>query len=225
MSLKQKLDAGGPVFMARVPFNAPKFVEHLGYIGCDAVMLDCEHTSASVERIEEMTRAARAVGIPAIVRPETLDRAVITRYLDCGVDGIMVPLVEHAAMAREIVRILRYARPNTHAQLLAVAMIESVAAIDALPEMLGVEGIDVFFVARGDLAKSMGLAGEKTHPAVQPQLDRALATLRAAGARIGAAGDIDSVAEVVRKGARLVMVSPDALLQRAFAEYRRRATA
>lgn len=223
--LKQKLSTGAPVFMARVPFNAPRFVEHLGRIGLDAVMLDCEHTSASVERIEELARAAHAVGIPAIVRPETLDRAVITRYLDAGADGIMVPLVETAAMAREIVQILRYARPRNHAELLAIAMIESVPAVDALPEMLGVEGIDVFFVARGDLAKSMGLAGEKTHPAVQPVLDRALATIRDAGAWAGAAGDADGVEAVVRKGARLVMVSPDALLQRAFAEYRQRATA
>jgi 4-hydroxy-2-oxoheptanedioate aldolase len=222
---KPRILAGGSAFMAHVRFNAPNLVEYLGRLGFDAVMLDCEHGSASVERIEEMARAARAAGIAAIVRPEKLDRAIITRYINCGVDGIMVPLVQDAAMAREIVQIVHYARPADHTRLLVIAMIESVEAVAALPEMLAVDGIDVFFVARGDLSKSMGYLGEKTHPAVQPVLDRALATILGAGACVGAAGDFGTVREVMAKGARLVLVSVEGLLAQATRAYMERAKA
>jgi 4-hydroxy-2-oxoheptanedioate aldolase len=223
--LKQKLASGEPAFMASLSFNSPNLVEYLGRLGFDAVMLDCEHTSASFERVEEMARAARAARIAAIVRPEKLDRAMITRYIDCGADGIMVPLVQNAAMAREAVDIVRYARPRTHDRLLIVVMVESLEAVEALPAILAVEGIDVFFVARGDLAKSMGLAGEKTHPDVRPVLDRAFASITAAGASLGAAGDFATVREVIGKGARLVLVSVEGLLAHGFTAYRQRIAA
>lgn len=221
--LKQKLAAGGPAFMAHLRFNAPNLVEFLGRLGFDAVLLDCEHSSASVERIEEMARGARAAGIAAIVRPEKLDRAIITRYIECGADGIMVPLIQDAAMARELVGIVRYARPTSHAKLLVIAMIESTAAVDALPEILAVEGIDLFFVARGDLSKSMGFHGEKTHPAVQPVVDRAMAAILGAGAWVGAAGDLDTVRDVIAKGTRLVLVSVEGLLTQGARTYLERA--
>jgi len=68
--LKQTLDGGGTAVMVNLTFNSPNLVEHLAALGFDAVMLDCEHTSASVESIEELARAARAAGIAAIVRPD-----------------------------------------------------------------------------------------------------------------------------------------------------------
>ena len=54
---------------------------------------------------------------------------------------------------------MRYARPKDHDDKVLVAMIESVAAIADLPEMLEVEGIDVFFLGPNDLSHSMGYAG------------------------------------------------------------------
>ena len=63
----------GNAVMVNLTFNSPNLVEYLASLGFEAVMLDCEHTSASVERVEELARAARAAGIAAIVRPEKLD--------------------------------------------------------------------------------------------------------------------------------------------------------
>ena len=85
-NLKQILRDDRLVIMVNLMFNSANLVEYLGGLGFEAVMLDCEHSSASVERIEELSRAARAAGISAIVRPEKLDEALITRYLDCKVE-------------------------------------------------------------------------------------------------------------------------------------------
>lgn len=204
---------GGPAVMVNLTFNSPNLVEHLASLGFHAVMLDCEHTSASVERIEELARAARASGIAAIVRPEKLDEALITRYLDCKVAGIMVPHVDDAAEARRIVDIIRYARPDSFQDLVVIAMLESKEAVANIDEILAVEGIDVFFLARVDLSKSLGYGGDKRHPEVRATVERLIARIQAGGRCAGAAGDYDQVAEIVSLGVRLVFVGTKGLIE------------
>jgi len=210
--MKKVLAGGGTAVMVNLGFNSPNLVEHLARLGFDAVMLDCEHTSASVERIEELARAARASGIAAIVRPEKLDEALITRYLDCSIAGIIVPHVDDAAAARRIVDIVRYARPDSYQDLVIIAMLESAAAVANIDEILAVEGIDVFFLARVDLSKSLGFGSDKRHPQVRATVDRLIARIQAAGRHAGAAGDYDQVSDVVRQGVRLVFVGTKDLL-------------
>ncbi len=212
-ALKQLLAAGGPAVMVNLTFNSPTLVEHLAALGFHAVMLDCEHTSASVERIEELARAARASGIAAIVRPEKLDEALITRYLDCNIAGIMVPHVDDAAAARRIVEIVRYARPDSHQDLVVIAMLESAAAVAHIDEIVAVDGIDVFFLARVDLSKSLGYGGDKRHPEVVATVERMIARIRASGRRAGAAGDYDRVGEIVEQGVGLVFVGTKGLIE------------
>src|SRR5262245_58360833 len=123
-AIKQTIRDGKPVILVRMTFNSPKLVEFVAQLGFDTVLIDCEHTSAGVERVEEMVRAARASGIAAIVRPEMLNDAIITRYLDCRADGIMAPHIDDVAAAERFCEIVRYARPQTWQELLLVAMIE-----------------------------------------------------------------------------------------------------
>ena len=78
-----------------------------------------------------------------------------------------------------------YAR-KANAETLAIILIEDVVAIENLAEILQVEGIDVFFVAPGDLAQSMGRLGEPNHPEVQAVVDRAFEQIVAAGKVAGA---------------------------------------
>lgn len=211
--LKKVLDGGGTAVLVNLVFNSPALVEYLAGLGFDAVMIDCEHTSASVERVEELARAARASGIAAIVRPEKFDEALVTRYLDCRVAGIMVPHVDDAATARRIVDTVRYALPDRHQDITIIAMLESATAIARLDEILAVDGIDVFFLARVDLSKTMGHGGDRNHPDVVAAVSRAIARIRAAGRCAGAGGDYGVVGEVVKQGARLVFVGTRGLLE------------
>jgi len=224
-SLKKIFAEGGKVVMVNLIFNSPNLVEYLGSLGFEAVMLDCEHTSASVERIEELARAARASGIAAIVRPEKLDEALITRYLDCKVSGLMIPHVDDAATARRVVDAVRYALPNTYEDIAIIAMLESAAAVENIDEILAVEGIDVFFLARVDLSKSLGFRGDKKHPEVRATVDRLIERIHAAGRVAGAAGDFDMVEEIAAKNARLIFVSTKGLLEPGARSYRQKALA
>ena len=211
--LKDVLAAGEPAVMVNLTFNSPNLVEYLASLGYHAVMIDCEHTSASIERVEELARAARASGIAAIVRPEKLDEALITRYLDCNIAGIIVPHVDDAAAARRIVDIVRYARPDSYQNLVIMAMLESAAAVANIDEILEVEGIDVFFLARVDLSKSLGFGGDKRHPQVRATVDRLIARIRASGRHAGAAGDYDQVQDIVAQGVRLIFIGTKGLIE------------
>lgn len=212
-SLRKRLALGERLTMVHLAFNSPNLVEYLAELHFDAVMIDCEHTSASVERVEEMVRAARASGIAALVRPESATPEILTRYIDCKADGLVIPHVESVQDAQAIVDAVRYARPRDHDKLLLVAMLESVRALEALESICTVDGIDVYFLARVDLSKSMGLGGDKTHPRVRAEIDRAITRIRAAGRHAGAAGDMNGVIEVAGLGAQLIFVTAKALLQ------------
>lgn len=211
--LKHALKAGKSATMVRMGFNSPKMVEFVGQLGFDSVLIDCEHTSASVACVEEMVRAARASGITAIVRPEMLEDAIVTRYLDCRADGIMAPHIDNAAAATRLCNIVKYARPQSYQELLLVAMIESKEGVGNLDEIVSVEGIDVAFLARVDLSKSLGLGGVKNHPLVRKTIDDAILRIVENRGVAGAAGDIDNVQAVVEQGARLIFVTIEDLLK------------
>ena len=170
--IKEKLRNGGTVMVFNPNFPSAALVEHAGSLGFDVAFIDCEHGSASFERAEELARAARAAGITSLLRPWTADRAIITRFLDCGVGGIQFPGVETAATARKAVEIVRTARGKRFEDTLVVAMIESTNAINNLHEIVAVEGLDAVVIGLSDLARDLGHAGENQHPDVRRSVDQ-----------------------------------------------------
>ncbi|MBK5416074.1 HpcH/HpaI aldolase family protein [Pseudomonas sp. TH31] len=155
-SLKQRLAEGRSLLMVNPNHVSSTLAEKLTASGADAIFIDCEHGAADFQQVQLMAKGARLGGGFTIVRPQNQERSVITRCLNCGADGVMVPLVHTAAKARAVVETVRYACPDTFADKLVIVMIESLEAVDNLDEILTVEGIDVFFVGPGDLSQSMG---------------------------------------------------------------------
>lgn len=204
--LKQKLAAGHPTTVIAPFGTSAGLVELLGYEGFDGVFLDCEHGPSGWEDLEHMIRAADVAGYSSVVRVDRNDAATITRALDRGAGGIQVPHVNTAAEAEATVRHAKYA-PLGHRgwsgwrtvfgedmatypqrandQSLIAVMLEEVQALDNLDEIVRVDNIDVFFVAPGDLAQSMGYPGQTTHRHVTAALEDALRRIRAAGRTAG----------------------------------------
>jgi 4-hydroxy-2-oxoheptanedioate aldolase len=88
---------------------SPAIVEMCAYAGFDFVVIDNEHGSADLQTTEHMLRAARASGIPAIVRCFEQDMA---RNLDMGASGLQIPMVNTAAQAARLVQRMRYPMPE-----------------------------------------------------------------------------------------------------------------
>ncbi len=205
--------------MVAVNYSSPALVEYVGKLGFDVAFIDCEKGSASAERIEEMCRGARAAGIAAVVRPWMNDDGLISRYLDLGANGVMVAAIDDAETARALVSAVRYSRYRDYEEKLVIAMVESPRAIENLPEMLAVEGIDVWFVGPNDLAHRMGHPGRADLPEVQDAVRSALGIIKAAGRTAGTLAMAGTAQAAFDAGARLLMTRVTDLLAHGSREY------
>ena len=182
---------------------SPHATEMLGSAGFDFVILDAEHAPLDRSTLDLMLLAARATDLAALVRVAENNASAILGALDCGAAGVLVPHVDSAARAREVVAACRYRggkrgySGTTRAggygskgmasfiaeqdeQVACVAMIEDLAALDQLEEIAAVPGLDGFFVGRGDLTAAMEL-DSSTHPRVHEAVARIAAAAKAAG--------------------------------------------
>ncbi|MEJ8846027.1 HpcH/HpaI aldolase family protein [Variovorax rhizosphaerae] len=210
----QRLARGDSVLMVNPNHISPTLCEKLVRSGADSVFIDCEHGLASYEDIHHMAKAARYAGGFGIVRPQNQERSTITRCLNAGADGVMVPLIHTAEIARQVVHTFRYAVPDDHASKLLVGMVESVEAVRNLDEILAVEGIDVFFVGPGDLSQSMGYSpavapGKRRAQPVLDLVDETLQRIRAAGKVAGTLVVRHDVEHLVSMGAQLLYYHAD----------------
>jgi 2-keto-3-deoxy-L-rhamnonate aldolase RhmA len=224
-TIKEKLATGHTMTMINPGHASPSMVEFLGGLGADALFIDCEHGMAGPERVQEMCRAARVVGSAPIVRPEANRDWLITRYLDAGAAGVMVPHIETAEDARALVAAVRYARPADHASKLVVALVESVRALENLDAIAQVDGLDALFVGSGDLSNSLGLAGQRFHPDVVRRVHEAGRRIVSLGKVAGTRVTTQNAAGFAAAGFRLLYENANAFLAEGLAQFKAAAQA
>lgn len=197
----------------RAVFNgmgSPALVEMCAYAGFDFTILDNEHGGADLGSTEHMLRAARAAGIPAVVRCFEPD---IARLLDLGASGVQVPMVETPEQAERIARRVRYPLPagaggsrgsafstraagygafggpehtrRSNEGLVFVAMIETPLGVSNAAAIAAVEGVDTVFVGPNDLAHTMGHENRWTDAPVIEAIEQTLRAVAAAGKAAG----------------------------------------
>ena len=166
--------------------------------GLDFIMLDMEHGSYSLETVEDIAKVARLCGVGIFARVPSLDRAYVSRVMDAGVQGVMVPMISSAEEARKLVGWARYEpiggrglssngghtdyqgmgmdAPSFMAKqnhkTLTIAQIETKEAIECIDEIASIEGIDVLLIGPNDLSISLGLPGKMFDPLVQEAIGK-----------------------------------------------------
>ncbi|RRJ65717.1 siderophore biosynthesis protein SbnG [Paenibacillus oralis] len=203
-TLKLKINRKQPVFGLFVSIPHPIVVELIGQAEYDFVIIDYEHASTNMERVEELIRAAELAGVTPLVRVSGVERTEILKVLDCGAQGIIIPHVERREQVEEAVRWAYYhplgmrslnsGRPGAFAKYsLADYIREANEAIMIVPMIESTEGIrqseailshpQIGFVLEGaaDLSQSLGLPWQTGHPEVRRQLEQ----LHAAAQRCG----------------------------------------
>lgn len=178
-------------------------IEILGGAGLDFVVVDQEHAPFDRVTVDALILAGRAARIPVVVRVPDSDARDILPPLDSGAAGVLVPHVASAAKARDVVAEARHrggrrgftnssraggygaASFSEHvaaadAATAVLAMVEDVEALDRLPDIVAVPGLDAVFIGRGDLSIALGAAGTGD-PAVVAAAEKIAAAARAAG--------------------------------------------
>jgi 2-keto-3-deoxy-L-rhamnonate aldolase RhmA len=223
--VKQKL-AAGQVATILSGTNDPDLIDQLGPIAPDGIWLEGEHGAVDYADLGNLTRACDLWGMTSVVRVMDNDYATIYRTLDRGAQGIVVPHVNTRAEAETVVEAAKFAPvgkrgmftsrqgfgvgdylKSANDQSLLIVLIEDIAAIGQLDDILKVDQIDVFFVAPNDLATSMGHIGKMDHPEVQRIIDSAITRIAGAGRVAGMLVSTASVERYTRMGVRAVMTS------------------
>lgn len=233
--LKRKLQAGQACFGAWMLSPSADMAEILGYAGMDFLLLDHEHGQGSIDQAIGQLRAIKGSGCVGVLRVPSNDHIYIKRVLDAGVGGIMVPSVNSAEEARRVVDACRYAPAGIRGafggmramnygfnpgyyetsfeNLLVVVQVENTRAIDAIPEMAAVEGIDVIFIGPRDLSATLGKLNQFDDPVVRGQIDRAAGAILAGGKLLGSTATSGKVAkEMAARGYRFIIPGSDVSL-------------
>ena len=219
---KEKLANGGTVTCIQGGPMSSDMVDLVGPLDFDAVWLEAEHGGVDYGDIPDLSRACDLWGMASLVRVNRVEPGIIYRTLDVGATGIVVPHVNTADDAREVVEAAKF-HPIGHRgffsgrqshgvddfigqandQSLLVVMIEDVIAVDNLDAILAVDDIDVFFVAPGDLGQSMGNPS-MSDPRVLKVVDETLGRIVAAGKVAGGVGGAARAKQYVEMGVRFI---------------------
>jgi 4-hydroxy-2-oxoheptanedioate aldolase len=176
--IKNQLKDGKTVSPLWAAVGSPTLAEAAVYAGWPVILIDNEHGTASLETTVQMVRAVESAGGHVIVRVPWNDHVYLKRILDLGVQSLMIPMISDKASAEEAVAACRYpphgrrgyAAPivrasgygadqnyakNAMDELLLIAQIEHIDAVENVLDIASVDGIDLLFIGPNDLAGSM----------------------------------------------------------------------
>lgn len=247
MTLRERLARGGALAAVEIASGSPAVVELAGGMGFDLLVLDARHAAVSPfsGELEDLVRAAAAVGSPALVRVPEASPGTLNRALNDGAAGLIVPAVESAADALAAVHASRYPpagrrgaapvvraarfgltpwddyRETVNQENVVLASLESAAGLAAAAEIVAVDGLDG--VALGALDLALATGGSPETPDGVPGAREAIAAVVAAGKLAAAAvADPAHAAAWRDAGCGLVVLGTDlAACATAMAELRR----
>ena len=172
--------------------------------GFDWLLIDGEHAPNDVRSILGQLQAVAGHPSQPVVRPVVGDTALIKQLLDAGALTLLIPMVETAEQAAQMVAATRYppkgirgvgfgsarasrwngVKDYAHLaddQMCVLVQVESAKGLANLEAICAVDGIDGVFFGPADLSASMGHLGNANHPDVQRAIIDGIKTIRAAG--------------------------------------------
>jgi 2-keto-3-deoxy-L-rhamnonate aldolase RhmA len=235
VELRGALAKGEPVVGTMAfEFNTPGVGLIAAGAGASFVLFDMEHTGWSLESIRAQMAWSRSAPITRLVRVPATQYDYISRALDVGAQGVMVPMVESVAQAKAIAAASLYPpggrrgaafgiahdgyapgpvaakMAQANAERIILAQIETVAGVRNSTEIAAVPGIDVLWVGQFDLTVSLGIPGQFDHPDFTDAVATVARAASIAGKACGAmALSVEDAKIWVDRGFRMLAYSGD----------------
>ncbi len=234
--MRQTLRTEGLVLcLALINSRTPDVPAIAAAAGYDAVYVDLEHTSTSLETAGMLCASAIGAGIAGLVRVPSQDPSLIARVLDNGATGIIVPHVNSAVEAQAIVDASRFppvghrsiSGPNAlggygplspteltavlESRTVVAVMIETPQAVEHVDAIAAVAGIDMLLIGPSDLTAEMGIHGEYENAHFHNAVQSVSAACRTHGVALGVAGikSLDLLERFVDLGLRFISAGTD----------------
>lgn len=234
-AFKAALAAGTQQVGLWVSLASPYSTEIVAGSGFDWLLLDGEHSPNDPPLVLPQLQAAAPYPVNCIVRPAWNDKVLIKRYLDIGVQTLLVPYVQNADEARAAVaatrhpprgirgvagvtRATRYGRIPNYAvrsdeEICVLVQVETREGLDNLEAIAKVEGIDGVFIGPADLSAALGFTGQIQHPEAQKAIEDAVKRIVKCGKPAGIlATDEASARRYMSWGTTFTAVGLDAMI-------------
>ena len=234
--LKSALKNGQVAYGAWASLGDINTTEIMAAAGFDFLVLDNEHSPNDLRSTRDQLIACDAAGAHGVVRIPIGETWMIKQMLDIGAQSILVPMVESAELARDMVKACRFPPegtrgvgymigrasrfgeiedygPTADEQICLICQVESRAGLAALDEILEVDGLDAVFIGPADLAADMGHLGNAMHPEVIETVLDTLKRIKAAGKAPGFLTSDDAlIQKALDVGTQFMAVDTDILL-------------
>lgn len=232
-TFKQRLKAGEAQIGLWLGLADPYCAELAANAGFDWLLIDGEHAPNDLRGLLGQLQAVAPYASQPIIRPVIGDTALIKQLLDIGAQTLLVPMVESAEQARELVRAIHYPPSGVRGvgsalarasrwnsipgyldqadeQMCLLVQIENLEGLARLDEIVAVEGVDGVFIGPADLSAAMGHRGNPGHPDVQAAIEDAIVRIQKAGKAAGILSADQALARrYIELGARFVAVGVD----------------
>jgi 2-dehydro-3-deoxyglucarate aldolase len=183
--IREKLASGSISLGSWMQISNGSVAEIMGDSGFDWIAADLEHGAFSIEKLPDIFRALELGDCLPLVRLAQQSAKDCKHALDCGAAGVIVPNIKSSQQLEQIrsaiawppsgTRGIGFSRTNLYGKRFIpytkeaqapflVAMIEDLAAIENLPEILSVEGLDAVLIGPYDLSASIGVTGGFNEP-------------------------------------------------------------
>ncbi|NHN47861.1 aldolase [Halostella sp. JP-L12] len=232
--LKRALADGDSPAGNWISIGHPSLSEVSTELGFDFVLVDTEHTTMSLETVENHVRAVDAADGPAdaVIRVPSNDPIRIKRVLDTGAAGVMVPMVESADEAERIAEAVRYPPDgnrgiaggrasryglefqeyveNANDSVVTIAQIETRAGIQNAGEIARVDGVDALFVGPADMSAALDVFAEWEADELTDAIERVVAVAEETDTPVGTLTvDQSDISERVDQGFDFLIVGKD----------------
>jgi 4-hydroxy-2-oxoheptanedioate aldolase len=224
---------GKPLLGAALYFYDPIFLEIAAYMGFRVIWIEMEHAPITFAEAADLCRMAAGTGMLTMIRIPDTRRESVLKAAECGPDILDIPMANSPEQLTDLVRFAKFAPEGTrgfysvsralqygivdsvpqeqqkvNSRLCLLAQIETAEALNRIEELAAVPNVDIF-IGPADLAASLGVPGQTSHPKVLAAIEQIVRISRKHGKKIVTACGTGDYIHFTRLGVDLIFCTND----------------